>query len=378
LPLGAQKNIGEEQYLMKRVEEYVVPWVRESESYSDKHLDFAWQHPGLLRMMSNENPLPPPESVVQAIQKAAREGNLYPDTGPKLRQRLGEAAGLTAENVILGNGSTDVLDFILRTFVAPGEEIVISVPTFSMYETRARVNGGVPVLVPMTADYQWDIPGILRAVNEKTKLIFICSPNNPTGNMISEEDLRQILDVGVPTVLDEAYYELETEPRTFAYLIKEYPNLIINRTFSKAFGLAGLRVGYALACEEVIGYLSRMKIPWNVSLVALAAALAAVEDKEDQARKRQAILEGRQYLLSELAKIPGLRPFPSEGNFVLVDAGASGKTAKEIVDRLLEEGIFIRPMAVHHLGPGFVRITVGTPEQNRRCVEAFRKVVEGS
>jgi len=361
----------------KNVVDYVVPWVRESESYSDKHLDLAWQRPELLRLMSNENPLPPPESVLRAVERAARMGNLYPDTGRALRQKLGEAVGLTAENVILGNGSTDVLDFILRTFVAPGDEVIISVPTFSMYEARARVNGGVPVLVPMIPpDYRWDIEGIINAVSPKTKLIFLCSPNNPTGNMIPEADLRRVLEEGIPTVLDEAYYELETEPRSFAYLIKEYPNLIINRTFSKAFGLAGLRVGYALGSREVIEHLSRVKIPWNVSLVALAAALAAVDDKKDLERKRRLILEGRRYLVEEVNKIPGLRAFPSEGNFVLVDASGSGLTAREIVDILLEQNIFIRPMAAHHLGSGFVRITVGTPEQNQRCVEALRKLVE--
>jgi histidinol-phosphate aminotransferase len=363
---------------MKQVLDYVVPWVRESQSYSDRHLDFAWQHPGLLRMMSNENPLPPPESVLKAIEQVARMGNLYPDTGLALRQKLGKAAGLTAENVILGNGSTDVLDFVLHTFVAPGEEVVISVPTFPMYETRTRVNGGVPVLVPMTPDYRWDIEGILDAVSNKIKLIFLCSPNNPTGNTIPEVDLRRMLNLGVPTVLDEAYYDLETEPKSYASLIREYPNLIITRTFSKAFGLAGLRVGYALASEEAIGYLSRMKTPWNVSLIALAAALAAVEDEEDQARKRQAILEGRRYLIEELAKIPGLKPFHSEGNFVLVDAAGSGLTAKKIADALLDQGIFIRSMVVHHLGPSFVRVTVGTPEQNRRCVQAFRRLVQGA
>lgn len=362
---------------MKRAADYVVPWVQQSESYSDKHLDFAWQHPGLLRMMSNENPLPPPDSVLKAVERAARMGNLYPDTGPALRQKLGEAVGLTADNVFLGNGSTEVLDVILRTFVSPGEEVVISVPTFSMYETRARVNGGVPVLVPMTPDYQWDIEGIIKVVGQKTKLVFLCSPNNPTGNMIPEVDLRRALVLGVPTVLDEAYYELETEPKSFVYLVNEYPNLIINRTFSKAFGLAGLRLGYALTSKEVVGFLSRIKIPWNVSLITLAAGLAALEDKENQARKRRTVIEGRQYLIEELANIPGLKPFQSEGNFVLVDAAGSGLTAKEIVDGLLEQDIFIRPMAVHHLGPSFVRITVGTREQNRRCVQAFQSLAQG-
>lgn len=360
---------------MKPVEEYIVPWVREAESYSDKHLEFAWAHPDVVRMMSNENPLPPPQSVLDAIMEMAQRGNLYPNTGPQLRQKLGEAAGLGADNVMLGNGSTDVLNVLIQTFVAPGEEVVIAVPTFSMYETRARVNGAVPVLVPMTPDFDWDVDGIIKAVTGKTKLIFICTPNNPTGNQMAESDLRRILDLGVPTLIDEAYYELEDEPHTLAHLVKEYPNAIINRTFSKAYGLAGLRVGYALADETVISYMNRMKIPWNVSLIALAAALAAVEDEEDQRRKYQNNQDGRRYLEEEINRIPGLQAFPSEGNFVLFDASSLGKTSVQIKDDLIARGVFIRPMSPHHMKEGFVRVTVGTPEQNALFIETLREYV---
>ncbi len=360
---------------MKPVEEYIVPWVREAESYSDKHLEFAWAHPDVVRMMSNENPLPPPQSVLDAIMEMAQRGNLYPNTGPQLRQKLGEAAGLGADNVMLGNGSTDVLNVLIQTFVAPGEEVVIAVPTFSMYETRARVNGAVPVLAPMTPDFYWDVDGIIKAVTEKTKLIFICTPNNPTGNEMAESDLRRILDLGVPTLIDEAYYELEDDPHTLAHLVKEYPNAIINRTFSKAYGLAGLRVGYALADETVISYMNRMKIPWNVSLIALAAALAAVEDEEDQRRKYQNNQDGRRYLEAEINRIPGLQAFPSEGNFVLIDASSLGKTSVQIKDDLIARGVFIRPMSPHHMKEGFVRVTVGTPEQNALFIKTLREYV---
>jgi histidinol-phosphate aminotransferase len=363
--------------MMKPVEEYIVPWVREAESYSDKHLEFAWSHPDVVRMMSNENPLEPPQSVLDAIMEMARRGNLYPNTGPRLRQKLGEAAGLGADNVMLGNGSTDVLNVLIQTFVAPGEEVVIAVPTFSMYETRARVNGAVPVLVPMSPapDFYWDVDGIIDAVTEKTKLIFICTPNNPTGNEMDESDLRRVLDLGVPTLIDEAYYELEDEPHTLSYLIKEYPNAIINRTFSKAYGLAGLRVGYALANETVISYMNRMKIPWNVSLIALAAALAAVEDEEDQRLKYENNQKGRRYLFEEINHIPGLEAYPSEGNFVLIDASALGKTSVQIKDDLIARGVFIRPMSPHHMKEGYVRVTVGTPEQNRMFIEKLRAYV---
>lgn len=225
---------------IKSVEEYILPWVRGGESYGDRHMEFAWQHPEVVRMMSNENPLPPSPAVLDAILQAARLGNLYPDTGLLLRKRLAEAVGLAAENVVLGNGSTDVINFVVETFVAPGEEVVISVPTFPMYENRTRVNGGMPVLVPMRSDFYWDVEGILAAVTEKTKLIFLCTPNNPTGNQILEGDLCRILALGVPTFIDEAYCELAQRPVTYARLVKEYPHAMVSRTFSKAYGLAGL------------------------------------------------------------------------------------------------------------------------------------------
>ncbi len=361
---------------MKAVEDFIVPWVRQSEPYSAKHMDFAWEHPGVVRLMSNENLLPPSHKVLEALLEAGKLGNLYPGSGPQLRQKLGEMSGLSAENVVLGNGSTDVIDFVIHTFVAPGEEVIIPVPTFAMYETRTRIAGGVPLLLPMTPDFYWDIEAILKAINPRTKLIFICSPNNPTGNQIAEDDLRCILEQGIPTYLDEAYYELEEEPQTRAALIHEYPHLIIGRTLSKAYGLAGFRVGYALCEANLANYFNRVKIPWNVSLPALAAALAGIEDEQDAHLKRQTILEGRNYLIEEINKIPGLRAFPSEGNFVLIDASPLGKPSSEIVNDLIQRGYYIRPVGGHHLPQGYVRVTVGTPQQNQGFLEALKAYVE--
>jgi histidinol-phosphate aminotransferase len=361
---------------MRNVEEFIVPWVRQAESYSDKHMDFAWSHPDVVRMMSNENLIAPSQNVIDAVVTTARLGNFYPDSGPKLRQKLAELAGLKAENIMLGNGSTDVINVVISTFTSPGDEVVISVPTFPMYETRTRVLGGVPVLVQMTPDYYWDIDGLIAAVTEKTKLIFICSPNNPTGNEISESDLKKLLDLGIPTFIDEAYYGLQEKIFSFVYLLKDYPNAIINRTFSKALGLAGFRIGYAMADEKVIGYLNRMKIPWNVSLVSIAAALAAIEDEEANEFKRNVVIEGRKYICEEINKIPGFHAFPSQGNFVLIDASCLGKTSNELMNDFIAQGVFIRPMGGHQMKPGFVRITIGTAEQNRHFIELFKAYID--
>jgi histidinol-phosphate aminotransferase len=356
---------------MKSVQDYIVPWVRASETYSDKHMDFAWAHPEILRLMSNENLLAPSQGVIDAVLDAAQMGNLYPGSAEQLRHKLAEKVGLSADQVVLGNGSTDVINFTVNTFIAPGDEAIIPVPTFSMYEARVRINGGIPVLIPLTPapNFYWDIDAIMAAVTEKTRLIFICTPNNPTGTQIAENDLRRILDLNIPVFIDEAYFELETSPRSWVHLIADYPHAMVSRTMSKAYGLAGFRVGYIFASLEVGNYLNRVRFPWNVSLVAIAAALAALEDEADQQAKRRNILEGRSFLQQEINRIPGLRAYPTEGNFVLIDASILNKNSAQIRDEIIARGIFIRPMSPHHMKEGFIRVTVGTPEQNQRFID---------
>lgn len=361
---------------MRSIEEFIVPWVKAAEPYSDKHMDVAWENPQILRMMSNENLMPPSEAVLDAVLEAARLGNLYPGSGPELRRKLGEAAGLTGDHVVLGDGSTDVINFVVHTFVAPGEDAMIHVPTFPMYAARIRVAGGNVVGVPMRKDFYWDVDAMLKAVTPGTKLIFICSPNNPTGNQIEERDLLRILDLGIPTFFDEAYYELEDAVISRASLIPKYRHLMVNRTMSKAFGLAGFRLGYVLCDPPLAAYLNRVRIPWNVGLITLAAALAGLEDAPEQARKRNNVIQGRRYIHNEINKMPGLRAYPSEGNFVLIDAGALDKESTEIRDRMAERGIFIRPMSGHNMARGFIRVTVGTPEQNHLFIRLFGEYVK--
>jgi histidinol-phosphate aminotransferase len=360
---------------MRSPEEFIVPWVKDAEPYSDKHMDVAWENPQILRMMSNENLMAPSEAVLDAVLEAARLGNLYPGSGPELRRKLGEAAGLTAEHVVLGDGSTDVINFVVHTFVGPGEDALIHVPTFPMYAARIRVAGGNVLAVPMRPDFYWDVDAMLKAVTPRTKLVFVCSPNNPTGNQIAEGDLIRILELGIPTFFDEAYYELEENVASRVPLIKTYPHMMVNRTMSKAFGLAGFRLGYLLCDPGLASYFNRVRIPWNVGLITLAAALAGLEDTHEQARKRNNVLQGRRFIHDEINKMPGLRAYPSEGNFVLIDASALNKESLEIRDRMTERGIFIRPMSGHNMAKGFIRVTVGTPDQNQKFIQLFGQYV---
>jgi histidinol-phosphate aminotransferase len=250
------------------------------------------------------------------------------------------------------------------------------VPTFSMYEARTRVVGGIPVMVPMTEDHEYDVGGLIAAVTERTKVIFLCTPNNPTVNRLSEAALRRILRLGLPTAIDEAYYELGETADSLAHLLVEFPNAIIIRTFSKAFGLAGMRLGYGLAHPAVVKLLMRSKVPWNISSITLAAAAAAIDDVVEFEVRTERLRSGRKYLMAQLSRIRGLSVVPTEaGNFVLVDVSGTGSSAQSIVDAMLSDNVYIRLLSVHHAKRSFVRITVGTEEQNARCVQALREVV---
>ncbi len=357
------------------IEQFAPTWVRAAHPYKESHFEIAAQRTDVLRMMSNESPFAPSPRVIQAVVEAATMGNLYPAGQNDLRRRLGEREGMDENHVLLGAGSTELIDLIVRTFVAPGEEVVINVPTFSMYEARTRTVGGIPVLVGLDDDSELDVAKLVASVTERTKLVFICTPNNPTGNRMQEAALRRVLRLGLPTVLDEAYYELGDDAESLSYMLAEYPNAIIMRTFSKAFGLAGMRIGYAIANPVLIKLLSRVKIPWNLPTVAIAAALAGLEDVAEQEARLALLRDGRARLIREIGALPNVTAMSSEGNFVLVDLGARGVSSEHVVARMLTQGILVRSLTTHHAQKSLIRITVGTPEQNERCIQVLTRVL---
>jgi len=360
---------------MKKLEEYIVPWVRNSDPYRADHLDFAWDHPELIRMMSNENPLQPSRRVLEAVGNAAAHANLYPDSGQQLKKALAVRVGLHADNVVLGNGSTDLISLVIATVVSPGENVIIPAPTFSMYARRTRILGGVPVEIPLAETNYWDIDRILAAVDESTKLVFLCSPNNPTGNLIAKRDVERILELGIPTFFDEAYFELTLNETTWAPRVLEFPHLMVSRTFSKAYGLAGLRLGYLFCAQSLANFLNRVKNPWNVSLLAYHAGLAALEDEDARMERRDLIIGGREWLIDQVNRLPLIRAFESEGNYVLIDASSLGCSSSALVASLVERGVLIRPMDSHGMENGYVRVTVGTPEENGTFIARFKDVV---
>jgi histidinol-phosphate aminotransferase len=356
------------------LDRFVRPELWEARAYDARHHDFAWQHRELARLMSNECPLPPDDVVIEAATAAMREANLYPNSGWELREALAAFAGVDSGSLILGNGSTEILDVATRTFMTPGDEAVIPVPTYAFFETQVRLNGGVPVLVPATPDLGFDVQAVLGAITSRTKLIFLCSPNNPIGRSWTTAEVEAVLAAGIPTVIDQAYLECGYG-RSFAELVASHPNLIVTRTMSKAFGLAAIRVGYGIADPAVIDLFLRVRIPFSISLVAIRAAQAAVRDPRIVESRREFISSERDRLFAALAQLPGVSPWPSEANFITIDVTATGRTSTEYVDEARAEGLLLRRMAAHRLEGQYVRVTIGTVAENERFLDVFSRGV---
>lgn len=362
---------------MKEINEYFVPWVRGIPMYVSGHIELAWRRPELHRMMSNENPNPPSEKVLQALIKYARMANRYPDQGLVVRGKIAEINHLAgSENVMLGNGSSEVYDNIFRCFVAPGEEVIQHTPCFGIYKLRGTILGGKIVSVPMIYKnnyLHYDARGIIKAITEKTKIIVIANPNNPTGNFMDAEDFVALAETGIPFVIDEAYIEYAGMKLSQVSLIEKYKNVIITRTLSKAYGLAGLRFGYALGDKDVIGQISAALLPWNVGTIPMWAALAAFEDTEALDYRVKFNNAEVDYITEALSEVPNLVVFPSKANYILFDCGGTGKKGKDLVTYAESKGLIFRPEGEKYGSDGWFRITIGTKEENRMAVNAVRE-----
>jgi histidinol-phosphate aminotransferase len=355
---------------------FARPGLAAAKPYDATHHDFAWQHRELHRMMSNECPLPPPQVVMDAVMDALRDGNLYPNTAWELRDALAERNGVPAPSVMLGNGSTEVIDVVVRALIEAGDEAVIQVPTYAYFETQVRLQGGTPVLVPLRADHAFDVDAMLASINDRTKLLMLCSPNNPTGNSISRHDLERLLASGLPVVVDQAYVECGYA-EAFAPLVERHPNLMVAHTMSKAYGLAALRVGYLVADPRFIDLLLRVRIPFSIGLLSARGCLAAVRDPSMLEERRRYISDERERLLEALRAMPALTPFESQGNFILIDVSRTGRTSTAIAEFCRREGlVLLRAVTAHGLGDGHIRVTVGRRDENDLFLELIRRAVD--
>lgn len=323
----------------------------------------------LIKLDANENPYGAPPSAKSALAQVLV--NRYPDAGSvALRTALGTYTGCRPEQILLGNGSDELIELICRVLLRPGDRVVICPPTFSLYALAARTAGAEIVEAHRNSQLTTDHQALVTLIDANTKIVFLCSPNNPTGDSLSEAQLRSILHRGALVVLDEAYAEFSGV--SYMALISEYENLIILRTFSKAFGLAGLRIGYGVFPERLVAPISTAKLPYNVNAAAQMVALAALGDRTWVEQHAALIRKERDRLFKEVRDIQGLVPLSSDANFVLVRV--TGMHADRLQMALARMGIVIRNFRQPDLA-NYVRITVGTPDQNTTLLGALRLIM---
>lgn len=328
----------------------------------------------IIKLASNENPLGPSPAALAAMQKAVANLHLYPDGNAfYLKQKLAEKLGVAPANLILGNGSNEIIEFVGHALMGPGAEVVVSQYCFAVYPIVTRLFGAIPIVVA-AKDYGHDLTAMLAAITPRTKVIFVANPNNPTGTLASREAVFRLVEQvpkNVLLVMDEAYIEFMEDPVDLLPFIRsgERPNLLIMRTFSKIFGLAGLRLGYGIAAPELIAALETIRQPFNINAIAQAGALAALDDTEHVRRTRANNAGGLRFLSDALQEMK-LEVIRSAANFILVRVSEG----QRVFENLQKQGVIVRPMGGYQL-PEWIRISVGTPKENERCVAALRIVI---
>ena len=358
--------------MKKELKDWIVPWLYTSREYNVGILDQAWANPDHARLMLNENPIQPSEKVVEAVTEAIRNGNRYPDSFLRLRTKIGKMYDLGPDNVALCNGSSETIDAMMRVFLQPGDEFLLSTPTFELFPPRAELCNAKVVQIPVREeDLQYDVDGMLAAINDRTKLILIINPNNPTGVFIDDADLERFCETGVPLCVDEAYLDYNPDRPSKADLIKKYPQVFLSVTFSKAYGFAGIRFGFVLGTEEMIAAFNRMFLPWNVSLMSAAAAEAIIDNPDEVKEKVEHNNKWMAVFTEELKKL-GLKPYPANGNYMLIDGTMTGKSTEEILKAALDEKIYLKKIGEIHGKTGYFRVTPGTDAENEKFIKFIR------
>lgn len=335
------------------------------------HLSAAAGDRSLIRLASNENTEPPSPRVRLALERAYEDANLSPPPLPPLQRALAGRHEVDPEQILVTAGSTEVIDAVIRTFARAGSEVVVPAPSWPVYRRRLEAVEARLVEVPLSLDddgYRYDAGRFVAAIGAATRLVIVCSPNNPTGNAMTIDDVRRIAVTGVPLLVDAAYvdFDLADDPTA---LVHEFDNLVVTRTFSKAYCLAGLRVGYAVGDARLLDHVDRFLVPGSsVGSAALHAGLAALEDDAYRDRQVERIVAERERLLTALRRL-GLRAHPSKGNFLAVDCARHAGGASGLADALLERGVVVRPLG------DLLRISIGRREENEAVVAALAEVV---
>lgn len=326
----------------------------------------------VIKLASNENPLGCSEKAVEAIKSACDSLSLYPDGNTTiLKEALAKKLNIGTDEVLPSSGADEMIDLISRTFVSNGDEVIMADITFPRYIATTKIMGGIPVIVPLK-NYTYDLNGMLDKITNKTKIIWLCNPNNPTGTIVTRDEIISFLDnvpEDVVVVYDEAYREFvsrEDYPKNSIEFMRKYPNVIVMRTFSKIYGLAGIRVGYTIANSEIIENINKVRGPFNVNSLAQVAAVAALEDEEFLKKAYEVNLEGKKYLYEQF-DIMGLKYPPSEANHIYVDVN---KDANQVFVEMQKKGVIIRPM-----GGTFIRVSIGNMEENKIFISTLKEVL---
>lgn len=330
---------------------------------------------GVIKLASNENPLGPSPKALEAVSKYLKDMSIYPDQQCfELNRLLSERLGMPPENIAIGNGSDELMLLAALAYISAGDEVIISLNTFSTYEMVARLMDASIVRINLR-NYTYDLSAMAKASGPKTKLIFICNPNNPTGTMNSQKEMDEFVSkapANAIVVIDEAYgdyAESADYPDSIKY-VKDKKNVIVLRTFSKIYGLAGLRIGYAIARPEIIRFLNLVRLPFSVNRLGQIAAVAAISDTGHVEKSRKNNAEGKEYLYGELDKL-GLSYLKTQANFIFIDLKSD---ADAVFMDLMRRGVIIRPLSSFGM-PGAIRVTVGTPEQNRKFISALSEII---
>jgi len=329
-----------------------------------------------IKLASNENPLGTSPRAVEAISKALGQLNRYPEgSGYYLTQKLSGKLGVKPENIVLGNGSDEVIGMLTRAFITPGDEAIMPFPSFLMYEIMVRASGGIAVTAPLTASLYLNLNLIKEKITERTRLIFLTHPNNPTGTAIAADDFKSFFKAvppGIIVVVDEAYVEFvrDSDALNSIDFVKSGGMVVTLRTFSKVYGLAGLRIGYGVMAEQIAEVLHRIRQPFNANSLAQVAAVAALDDDKFLEETLTLIHSGIEYLYNEIERL-GLKFFPTQTNVVLIDMAMD---ADEVFERMLRKGVIVRSMTSYDY-PEYIRVNAGLARENERFIRALEDVI---
>jgi len=362
---------------VKKIIKELDPYVpgRSIDEIADK---YGINRNDIIKLGSNENPLGASKKAVDTIIKNVKSIHQYPESNLEyLKDKIAKYAGVQASNIIIGgDGADEILDVLGKTLIEPGDEFIVPIPSYMYYEFILKIQGAVPVYARWDVEEnKLDVQSVLDAVSPKTKIIFLCTPNNPTGGLIDKEDIERVLEsTDVFVVVDEAYFEFGEVDNID--LLENYDNLLILRTFSKVFGLAGMRIGYAISNPEFIEYMHRVKPVFSLTKLSYLSALATLDDKDYIKKSIETGIESREYLYENMKKFNKLDVYPSKANYLLVDVRKTGMNSYEFSEELLKRGVIVRDCnSFKGLDEYWIRVSAGTLKEDKRFIEALNDLI---